>query len=428
MYLFILFVSVILTNSLVTSQNEIHKDEGFSKKMLLLKFKYAYARKSGYEKCWVCSKLHPSTAKIPLMAVPINYTDLANSSINIIGTNTSKTVMFKSNGLAFPPDWCFNLGNTTGGNRECQDSKFNLSIVVLNGSFYPSNTSTHQTLSDFLTNIVDNKVRWLVSNLSLYGYTSRYRRNISSSPVALGNNIYICCGDKCYTWIPRRAQGWCYLASLVPVMGVVGDERGDHLLEASMHPRYPLRYRSKREIFLEQDMAWAWFPSWTGWGIDLMKRLNNYTGIINDILEKNSDDITKLNLETRAITKQIELHELAIESMSAALTGLCETTEDYECCTWIHNTSIEVPDYYDIIAQHRTEVKDLQEKARNIGRDWDPFGGTFSFSGLFSWFKKAAMMIIVVLIFIFLIYLCFKLFMCFCKKAKVNAVEKMELL
>ncbi|XP_077319266.1 uncharacterized protein LOC143941137 [Lithobates pipiens] len=426
MYLFI--VSVILANSLVTSQNKIHKDEGFSKKMLLLKFKYAYAQKSGYEKCWICSKLHPSTASIPLMAVPINYTDLANSSINIIRTNTNETVMFKSNGLAFFPDWCFNLGNTTGGNGECQDSKFNLSIVILNGSFYPSNSSTHQTLSDFLTNIVDNNVRWLVSNLSLYGYTSRYRNDISSRSVALGNNIYICCEDKCYTWIPRKAQGWCYLASLVPVMGVVGDERGDHLLEASMHPRYPLRYRSKREIFLKKDMAWAWFPSWTGWGIDLMKRLNNYTGIINDVLEKNSDDITKLNLETRAIRQQLELHELAIESMSAALTGLCETTEDYECCTWIHNTSIEVPDYYDIIAQHRTEVKNLQEKARNIGRDWDPFGGTFSFSGLFSWVKKAAMTIIVVLLFVFFFYACFKLLMCFCKKAKVNDAEKMELL
>ena len=92
--------------------------------------------------------------------------------------------------------------------------------------------------------------------------------------------------------------------------------------KASMHPRYPLKYRGKRDLFQEKDMAWAWFPSWSRWGIDLMKRVNKYAGIIDEIMEKNSDDITKLNIETKAIREQLELHELAIESMSAALTGL----------------------------------------------------------------------------------------------------------
>lgn len=118
-------------------------------------------------------------------------------------------------------------------------------------------------------------------------------------------------------------------------------------LEASIHPSYPLKPRDKRELFYKQDIAWAWFPSWTGWGIDMMKRLNNYSSILDEIMERNSDDIAMLNIETRAIRKQLELHELAIESMSAALTGLCEMTEDYECCTWISNMSAKVPDYYD---------------------------------------------------------------------------------
>lgn len=120
-------------------------------------------------------------------------------------------------------------------------------------------------------------------------------------------------------------------------------------------------------------MAWAWFPTGTGWGIDMMKRLNKYSKILDKISDKNSDDISKLNLETRAIRKQLELHDLAIESMSAALTGLCEITEDYECYTWIHNTSVEVADYYEIIAQHRKEVDKLQVKARDLAKTWSPF-------------------------------------------------------
>ena len=48
-------------------------------------------------------------------------------------------------------------------------------------------------------------------------------------------------------------------------------------------------------------MTWAWFPSSTDWEIGLMKRLNNYMSIIDDVLEENPDEISKLNIETRAI-------------------------------------------------------------------------------------------------------------------------------
>lgn len=84
----------------------------------------------------------------------------------------------------------------------------------------------------------------------------------------------------------------------------------------------------------------------------------------------------RLNLETRAIRKQLELHDMAIESMSAALTGLCEMTEDYECCTWIHNTSIEIPDYYDIISQHGKEVDKLQNRSTRHGKELGSFQRT----------------------------------------------------
>lgn len=60
-----------------------------------------------------------------------------------------------------------------------------------------------------------------------------------------------------------------------------------------------------------------------------------------------------LYVELKAISRQLELHKLGIKSISAALTSLCEITQDYECCTWIHNTN---PDYYDVINQHRTQV------------------------------------------------------------------------
>ncbi|KAM9324230.1 uncharacterized protein PAF06_000243 [Gastrophryne carolinensis] len=123
-------------------------------------------------------------------------------------------------------------------------------------------------------------------------------------------------------------------------MGVVGENKS---LKMSPYPKHPLESlnRVKKslqrtdpldyDVFTEGDMTWAWFPSWTGWSVDMMKRLNNYTGLMNEVLDRNSEDIEKLNVEQKAIRDKVEMHEMAIESMSAALTGLCEMTEDYEC-------------------------------------------------------------------------------------------------
>lgn len=77
-----------------------------------------------------------------------------------------------------------------------------------------------------------------------------------------------------------------------------------------------------------------------------------------------------LSIEQRAIRKELELHDLAVESMSYALTGLCEVKEDYECCTWILK-------YLIIINQTAStdwKVSLLQAEARDIGKDgWNPF-------------------------------------------------------
>ncbi|XP_040215751.1 uncharacterized protein LOC120945560 [Rana temporaria] len=404
--------------------NEGSKTDSLTDNMLLLKFKYAYARKTGYEKCWICSKLHPSTARIPLMAMPLNFYPLLNGTPPIILTNVTRTL--PNNTLTFPiigrshsPDWCFRLGNSTKRAEVCQHAKINFSMTSIEDPvFHTSDPTMNATLMDFLSSSSTSPVGQLLSSFTFSSLSDEVMTIFNKRPLALGNSIYICCGKICHPWIPTEPQGWCYLASLVPIMGVVGDDKGEHLLEASMHPRYPLKHRHKRELFFEKDMAWAWFPSWTGWGIDIMKRLNNYSKILDEILDKNSGDITNLNEEMRAIKKQLELHDLAIESMSAALTGLCEVTEDYRCCTWIHNTSVEIPDYYDIIAQHQKEVDSLQQEARDIAKTWSPFGkGNFGLGGIFSWLKDIAMTIIIILLFLLFLYACFKLIMCIIARA-----------
>ncbi|OCT80091.1 hypothetical protein XELAEV_18026894mg, partial [Xenopus laevis] len=44
--------------------------------------------------------------------------------------------------------------------------------------------------------------------------------------------------------------------------------------------------RTRRELFSAGDRAWAWFPAWTGWGIELMKRLNNFSIIMDEMFNE----------------------------------------------------------------------------------------------------------------------------------------------
>ncbi|KAM5151839.1 uncharacterized protein ACMZJ9_010109 [Mantella aurantiaca] len=59
-------------------------------------------------------------------------------------------------------------------------------------------------------------------------------------------------------------------------------------------PEYPLVF--KRELFSKGDMTWAWFPSWTGWGIEAMKRI--------DSIKRHLDKIKELQDKARDIAKE----------------------------------------------------------------------------------------------------------------------------
>ncbi|CAI9622281.1 unnamed protein product [Staurois parvus] len=66
-----------------------------------------------------------------------------------------------------------------------------------------------------------------------------------------------------------------------------------------------------------------------------------------------------------------------------------------------------VPDYYEIIKQHREQVDGLMEEARAIGKDgWTPFDWLGSgFGSVFSWMKGIAVSIVMILFFVFYLYI-----------------------
>uniref|UniRef100_A0A8C5W8Z9 Opioid growth factor receptor (OGFr) conserved domain-containing protein n=1 Tax=Leptobrachium leishanense TaxID=445787 RepID=A0A8C5W8Z9_9ANUR len=173
------------------------------------------------------------------------------------------------------------------------------------------------------------------------------------SPFMLEEGYQVCCGRVCYTWVPPTITGMCYLAKLVPIQRLRGEDTNTDT-DTELHPRYPLVFeRTKREMFAKIDRIWSWLPAWTGWGREMMMRLNSYVNLMDEILNRTSMDIQLLNLEVRELRKVQMIHDMAIEQISAALNGLCEMTMHYECCTFIKNTTHEVPDYYQVIQDHQ---------------------------------------------------------------------------
>lgn len=63
-----------------------------------------------------------------------------------------------------------------------------------------------------------------------------------------------------------------------------------HVSDSNINASYQLKTiwnnKEKRELFDVGDMAWSVFPSFTGWGIILMEKLNNFSTIMDEILNE----------------------------------------------------------------------------------------------------------------------------------------------
>lgn len=77
------------------------------------------------------------------------------------------------------------------------------------------------------------------------------------------------CGDHAYKIVPDNVSGVCALVTLVPAAYVSEND-----IDASYQLRTVWNHKEKRELFDAGDMTWSMFPSFTGWGVVLMERLN----------------------------------------------------------------------------------------------------------------------------------------------------------
>lgn len=366
-----------------------------------------YATHSNASNCWVCSHLHPQTGTIPMIAMPLNFTDLNRTRINgsyIVSTaNEHRSVTLMVSKQINTPQICLNITcpfNTKCrrlGNSDCTGAK----ITVYGGNYgqyyYIPDPELNRTL--YSTNCSQFPICENIGFLRFHVIASSF---LGAGIPSIRRGLYYICGNKAYAWLPTNVTGTCYIGKLVPALAVRKDT-----VRPDQSPEYPLVF--KRELFTEGDMTWSWFPSWTGWGIEAMKRLNNYTRIVDEIINLTTTDIGLLNEEMAQLKKVVLEHRLTLNYLTAAQGGMCKIFRT-DCCIYISYNE-------DIIKGHLAKIRELQNKARDIAKDgWNPFQGLGGFGdflyGIATWLQKLGAYIVMFLFLMFVIYFLIRLCLC----------------
>ncbi|KAM9311527.1 LOW QUALITY PROTEIN: uncharacterized protein PAF06_009345 [Gastrophryne carolinensis] len=345
--------------------------------------------------CWICSHVPATHKGIPLIGVPISMNDLNltdysydvqidvdhtthNSlseqgiSLEIVGIISAPTLCLGPmyvNHIAKIKGRFANLPKVHVGETDCKNATITLTMEYTNMScnrendhcnslcFCPTMTAlcaprcacsgqTDNNNWSCQTQVHNNMV-WFHSRLGNHG---------KMIPKVLKQGLYYICGNRAYSWFPMGAWGNCTIGRVVPAIRTRSNISFTDMLET----------RHKRELFTTADKAWMWFPSWTGWGIELANKLNKYASIMDGIINETTSSIHALNEELAQVKKVALQNRMALDYLLAIEGGTCAIIGE-ECCTWIE-------DSHDPIEAHINKVKELQKRARDISKEgWNPF-------------------------------------------------------
>ncbi|KAM9323863.1 tapasin [Gastrophryne carolinensis] len=261
---------------------------------------------------------------------------------------------------------CLNIskpGSKILGRSNCTAAHTNLTIAGV--SFY--NVTINGTE---ITKYNDTNNEMFNASMKMTSLLTAVFQNYS---VILNSGIYFICGRRAYAWIPTNGQGTCYIGKVMPGIKIYNDTV-EAEIEATVHLRF------KRSLFTISDMWWALTPEWTGWGMEIMIRLNNFSTLIDTMLNETMQAVNLGNLELRQVRKMVLQNQMALDYLLASQGGYCTFIGD-DCCTWIDDDS-------DAVEAHVEKVRELQNRERDIGKDrWNPFQGMSGiFGSIGNWF------------------------------------------
>lgn len=144
-------------------------------------------------------------------------------------------------------------------------------------------------------------------------------RNPNDFCVSLTGPYYFLCGQAAYRTIPPNARGSCSLVRLVPA-SYIAEGHEDLMVQRRMS----MGKRTRRKLFSKGDRVRPWFPAWTGWGIELMKRLNKFSTTVDGMMKETVEAMREISSEQRQIRTLLFQEKRALDYLLAEKGGFCE--------------------------------------------------------------------------------------------------------
>ncbi|KAG9463127.1 hypothetical protein GDO78_022354 [Eleutherodactylus coqui] len=277
------------------------------------------ARQLNATDCWICSHIPANHKGIPLIGIPltmhelnvtdysytvqldVNHTDqnalsIQGTYLEIAGISVKPTVCVglmytypSDHGHFYPPFPKVHVGKTNcenailsftmrRKNKTCDNQSTDCNLrcwcAAMNASCAPKCACPQSGEEGCETALHDN-MRWLLTWLANHG---------GIVPRALKQGIYYLCGNRAYSWLPMGGWGNCTIGRVVPAVRGRSEISPEEIVRMNLG-KFP--HRERRELFTTSDKAWMWFPAWTGWGITLANKLNQYAAIMDGIINKN---------------------------------------------------------------------------------------------------------------------------------------------
>ncbi|XP_041432689.1 uncharacterized protein LOC121398122 [Xenopus laevis] len=290
---------------------------------LLFKMHLQLAKTANRSNCWVCSKPPPSQS-IPAMAAVHALYDIrvGMRKFSPSGRSVERHLSIEFNqtfldgnvtyGLDVSPEACTRLSRPVwvsgqlGQSGICFNISSGFGAKSLRRTECPSGITIqidHRIPDNNNLTTRHDYVCWgggcdiqegAAIPLSIQLLCNTHNRNPNDLCVSLTGPYYFLCGQAAYRVVPPNTRGSCSLVRLVPASYIADSHK-----DLRVQRRVSVGRRTRRELFSAGDRAWAWFPAWTGWGIELMKRLNNFSIIMDEMFNETVEAMREISSEQR---------------------------------------------------------------------------------------------------------------------------------
>ena len=376
LYALLICYLCIKGNCDIDSHYEVHRDNTF------LQAAHGLAKAKGVQACWVCGLMQTSSQVPPYIAVPFTIPEYTAA----YGT-PSIDAPFYTVPMDIGPPTKIRLSYAPVG-IICWVNSGNGQVMGNSTCTYTTDVGNPgiQIEQDGVTIEVPLPTR----------VAADHRIKDTDTMLALNGSMFVC-GSTAYSYLPVSWSGSCYMAYVVPALGIEDEKhiKGDATGQS----------RSKRDLFGNnspiatptQRFFAAIIP---GYGATVaLDEIRILVNTLDAIANDSASGLSDLSHELYGLRTMVFQHQYLLDFLAVRLGGYCFFIKQHlhqRCCTYVPDLSANVTGYVKDIHTNVARLT-VETSPWSLGKGLSDLGGSL--------FSKIIQMALPVLIPIVLIYI-----------------------